>query len=375
MNRKTIKTAAFLLIFALVLTLPSGFSHGESARFSALKLGDSGEKAAQLQRDLRALSLLDFSGEPSGEFDETVELAVMELQRILGVEVDGIYGINTHGAFLEAVECGRINPFYIEELPLYGCVIGLDAGHQGKADHTLEPISPGSMSRRFAMTDGCVGIRTKSRESVINLDVSNELAELLKSFGATVVTSRDTEEVSISNSARALLMNESGVDFWLRIHCDHSSDPSLFGARILLPNSICNFNISAKSALLGRCIIDNYCLAVGTVELTSRSLTTETGFNWSTVPVAALELGYLSNAASDLALSNPEYRQKCAEGILCGIAEYCLKASLIDFEDYSAILLSNMQDGEIDGDALPLFNTELLKNSNILREPRLYCIK
>lgn len=375
MNRKTVKTAAFLLIFALVLTLPAGFALGESARFTALKIGDSGEAVARLQRDLRALSLLDFSGEPNGEFDESVELAVMELQRILGVEVDGIYGMNTRGAFLEAVESGKIDPFYIEELPLYGCVIGIDAGHQAEADLTLEPISPGSMSKRFAMTDGCVGIRTKSRESVINLSVSNELAELLKGFGATVVTSRDTEDVSISNSKRAVLMNESGVDFWLRIHCDHSSDPSLFGARILLPNSICNFNISAKSALLGRCVIENYCLAVGTVELTSRSLTTETGFNWSTVPVAALELGYLSNAASDLALSNPEYRQKCAEGILCGIAEYCLKASLIDFEDYSAILLSNMQDGEIDGDALPLFNTELLKNLSILREPRLYCIK
>lgn len=376
MNRKTVKTAAFLLIFALLIALPAELVLGDAASFRALKNGDSGEAVAQLQRDLRALSLLDFSGEPSGEFDRAVELAVMELQRILGVEADGIYGINTRAAFLSAVESGKISPFYIEELPLYGCIVGIDAGHQAEADLALEPISPGSISKRFAMTEGCFGIRTNNRESVINLDVSNELAELLKRFGATVVTSRQTEKVSISNIARATLMNESGVDFWLRIHCDHSSDPTLFGARILLPNSIHNFNISAKSALLGRCVIDNYCLSVGTLALTSRSLTTETGFNWSAVPVAALELGYLSNAATDLALSNPEYRRQCAEGIFLGIAEYCHKVGLIDFEAYSTVLRSDSSVvGKDYGMALPMFDPDIFKRFGILREPLLNFIK
>ena len=376
MNRKTVKTAVILLIFALVLNLHAGLVFGKAAKLKALKIGDTGDAVAALQRDLRALSLLDFSGEPSGEFDEVVELAVMELQHILGVDVDGIYGINTRGAFIEAVESGKLDPVYIEELPLYGCTVGIDAGHQAEADLTLEPIFPGSMNKRFAMTEGCLGVRTKNRESVINLGVAMELTELLKRFGAQVVTSRDTEDVSISNSARAVLMNESGVDFWLRIHCDHSSDPSLFGARILLPNSIYNFNISAKSALLGRCVISNYCMAVDTVELTSRSLTTETGFNWSAVPVAALELGYLSNAATDLALSSPEHRLKCAEGIFNGITEYCHKVGLIDFEAYSAVRRDAAASEGEDGIAgLPLLGAELLKHLSILRDHRLYCIK
>ncbi|MBR5947404.1 MAG: N-acetylmuramoyl-L-alanine amidase [Clostridia bacterium] len=377
MNRGFLKTAAFLLIFALIAALPAGFARGEGARLRVLKNGDSGEDVVSLQRDLRALTLLDFSGEPSGEFGDEVELAVMELQRILGVEVDGIYGANTSGAFLSAVESGLLTPSYIEELPLYGCVIGVDAGHQGEADLTLEPIAPGSMNKRFAMTEGCFGIRTQSRESIINLDVSQALSKLLKSFGAEVVTSRESEDVSISNSARAVLMNESGVDFWLRIHCDHSSDPSLFGARILLPNSICNFNISAKSALLGKCVIENYCDTVGTIALTARSLTTETGFNWSAAPVAALELGYLSNAATDLALSTPEYREKCADGILLGIAEYCLKAELIELDAYLTVLRSMAPDAaaEPGGEALPLFDSELIKNPGILRSPLLSCIK
>lgn len=338
MKKTLLKTAAYLLIFALLAALPAGLANAEAAaRISALKKGDSGAEVAELQRDLRALSLLDFKGEPSGEFDDEVELAVMELQRILGVEVDGICGANTRGAFLEAVESGKLSPFYVEKLPLYGRVIGIDAGHQAEADLTPEPIAPGSSLKRFSMTDGCVGIRTNTRESVINLDVSLMLAEHLKELGADVVISREREEVSISNVERALLMNRSGVDFWIRIHCDSSSDPAVHGARILLPNSILNFNIASRSALLGRCVIKNYCIAAETDALLTRSLTGETGFNWSKVPVAALELGYLSNAASDIALSSPAYRRRCAQGILLGIAEYYLETGEMEHETFAEL--------------------------------------
>lgn len=341
MKRFTSKTATFLLIFAIMTALPLAYASGETARFTALKKGDSGADVVSLQRDLRALSLLHFSGEPSGLFDDAVEQAVMELQRILGIEPDGIYGASTRRALLTAIEDGELSPVYAETLPLYGCTVGIDAGHQGAADMTLEPIAPGSSMLRYAMTDGCFGIRTNTRESVITLDISLILSDLLKDLGAKVITSRESDEVSISNAKRAVLMNDNGVDFWLRIHCDHSSDTSLFGARVLVPNSIRNFNIAAKSAFLGRCIIKNYCASVETVALLSRSLTGETGFNWSSVPVAALELGYLSNAASDLALSSPEYRRQCAEGVLFGIAEYYFESNRISLDAFCNIIGAN----------------------------------
>ena len=324
-----------------MIALPRATANGETARFNALKNGDSGADVVSLQRDLRALSLLHFSGEPSGQFDEAVEQAVMDLQRLLGLKADGVYGASTSRAFLAAVQTGELSPVYVEKLPLYGCTVGIDAGHQGEADMTLEPIAPGSSMLRYSMTDGCFGIRTNTRESVINLDISRILSDLLKELGAEVVTSRESDNVFLSNATRAVLMNDNGVDFWLRIHCDHSSDTSLFGARVLVPNSIRNFNIAAKSALLGRCIIKNYCSTVGTVALISRSLTGETGFNWSSVPVAALELGYLSNAASDLALASPEYRRKCAEGVLFGIAEYYFEIDCISHETYYGIICAD----------------------------------
>lgn len=331
------KTAAFLLIFALILALPAGLVLGEGTGSGVLKRGDRGDETAALQRELRALALLDFEGEPSGEFDGETELAVKELQRILNVDIDGIFGANTRGALTAAVESGRLSPVYVEDLPLYGCIIGIDAGHQGEADLNLEPVAPGSLRKRFSMTEGCFGVRTNMRESIINLKISLMLTGLLEKLGAKVVNCRTSEDVSISNISRASLMNSSEVDFWIRLHCDSCSDPSVFGARILLPNAIHNFNIASRSAFLGECVINSYCSAVNTVRLLPRSLTGETGFNWSAVPVVTLELGYLSNAASDLALSSAEYQQKCAEGILFGIAEYYFGCGAVDAGKYFLI--------------------------------------
>lgn len=357
MNRGLLKTAAFLLIIALVSALPFGSVLGDgSVRRIVLRLGDTGEDVVQLQRDLRALSLLDFTGEPSGVFDEAVEHAVMELQRVLELTPDGIYGAITHSGFKSAVESGLLTPVYIEEMPLYGRTVGLDAGHQGEADLTLEPIAPGSANNRFSMTAGCFGIKTNVRESVINLSITLMLSKLLKDHGAVVVTSRESEDVFISNAKRAELMNEQSVDFWLRIHCDHSSDSTVYGSRVLLPNSITNYNISVSSAHLGRCIIDSFCEAVDTVALMSRSLTTETGFNWSSVPVAAIELGYLSNAATDLALSDSEYQKLCAQGLLYGIAEYYFEIDAIDEASYLLIVGGDDSEPEVDAETMPRIN-------------------
>ncbi len=377
MKRKSLKTAAYLLIFCLLAALFPLSSLGESARHSALKKGDSGEEVASLQRELRALRLLDFKGEPSGVFTDEVERAVIALQHLLSVKADGIYGTNTRRAHIGAVEGGSLTPFYVEELPLYGCVIGIDAGHQQKADLSLEPIAPGSGMMRFSMSDGCVGVRTSIRESVINLEVSLILAELLEKLGADVVASREYEEVNLSNVQRAKLMNERHVDFWLRIHCDHSTDPSVYGARILVPNSIVNFNIASRSALLGSCIIRNYCETVGTELLLSRAMTGETGFNWSGVPVAALELGYLSNAASDIALSSPAFRRKCAEGIGCGIAEYYLASGRIDSNRYLEAFstLRNQEPGEKADGLFALEFEKNLRGFGIFRLPLLASIK
>ena len=119
--------------------------------------------------------------------------------------------------------------------PLSGCVIGIDAGHQSKSNADLEPVSPGGTEFKKKVSSGTQGRFTGVPEYVINLQVALKLKEKLESLGATVVMTRETNDVDISNAERAVMMNNSNVDCWLRIHADGSNDPTVNGISILVP--------------------------------------------------------------------------------------------------------------------------------------------
>ena len=44
-----------------------------------------------------------------------------------------------------------------------------------------------------------------------------------------------------------------------------------------------------------------------------------TGFNWSTVPVVLIEMGFLSNEQEDKNLSSEEYQERIAKAITKGV--------------------------------------------------------
>jgi N-acetylmuramoyl-L-alanine amidase len=51
-----------------------------------------------------------------------------------------------------------------------------------------------------------------------------------------------------------------------------------------------------------------------------------TGFNWSTIPVCLIEMGYMTNSEEDHLLATDEYRDKCAAGLAEGIEEWYLSS-------------------------------------------------
>ena len=59
-----------------------------------------------------------------------------------------------------------------------------------------------------------------------------------------------------------------------------------------------------KSNTLASCIIDSYCNATGLANKGVISADNMTGTNWSTVPVAILEMGFMSNQNYDLYITN-----------------------------------------------------------------------
>ena len=118
---------------------------------------------------------------------------------------------------------------------LSGLVIGIDPGHQFKADDALEPIAPDSTKTKERQSAGSRGIRTGVFEHTINLLIADKLAGILRQAGAEVVLTRTDAYVSLSNSERALMMNDANVDFWIRLHCESSQDCNTSGCTILVP--------------------------------------------------------------------------------------------------------------------------------------------
>lgn len=323
--KRLVKT---LILFALIgaMLLSSLPVSGEgiedwACEEPALRYGDEGELVARLQYELCACGYL--SGEHGGLFDTATFRAVRALQAELGVAVDGVYGPNTHGAYVAAVEAGAITPDYPWMHELEGLVIGIDPGHQISEDTELEFVSPlSSILKKARMTAGSMGIRTGVCEHSINLEVAKYLRDKLEAHGATVVMTRTDPDVTLSNMERAEIMNDAQVDCWLRIHCNYSRDASLKGARVLMPAGIANLSIASASRRLGYCVIEAFCEETGSEMLAPHFMTDQTGFNWSESPVVTLELGYLSNSMSDLKLCRSSYQKECAEGIFRGIAAY-----------------------------------------------------
>lgn len=208
------------------------------------------------------------------------------------------------------------------ELPLEGLTIGIDPGHQAQADNGLEPVAPDSEHTKARMSAGCSGAKTGTAEHEIDLAVAKLLEAMLTENGATVIMTRTDADADISNAERAGMMNDAGVDIWIRIHCNYSQRSSVRGALTISPSEKAAPGIAADSASLAECVLDAYCDATGARRLGSKMTATQTGFNWSASPVVCIELGYLSNAAEDLRLNRRSYQTACADGICDGIIAY-----------------------------------------------------
>ena len=339
-----------MLLVALLVLSGVAFAAPDFS-VDSLVPGDEGDDVVLLQQELIKLGLLD---ETTGIYDEDTAAAVSVMQEALGLEPDGAFTVELLEAYIAFTsptpsESPVITPdpmatpdnvdpqtspipslapegAQIPEpvlTPLAGYIIGIDAGHQLTPDNRLEPIAPDSAYTRAKMSAGATGVRTDAPEYRIALQVAVKLETLLKSSGATVVMTRTSNDVSLSNIDRAVMMNESAVDFWIRIHCNYSVySRALSGAYALTPSRLYSPDICDASFLLGDFVLNSFCDATGAKNHSVRQTALQTGFNWSNSPVVTVEMGYLSNAADDLKLNRNSYQNKCAEGMYSGILAY-----------------------------------------------------
>ncbi|MDP4178842.1 MAG: N-acetylmuramoyl-L-alanine amidase [Bacillota bacterium] len=204
-----------------------------------------------------------------------------------------------------------------------GRVIVIDPGHADHADLSTEPIAPNSSVMKIKDGGGAEGVSTGTPEYEVNMRVAVSLKNILQQNGYTVIMTKTSNSESPGNVDRAKIGNNANASLVIRIHADTSDDSSVKGASMLVPSAI-NDNtqkIYSESKRCGQIVLNTLANEVGMKNRGVVETDQMTGFNWSTVPVILVEMGFLSNPDEDRLLSSSDYENKLAKGLADGIME------------------------------------------------------
>ena len=212
------------------------------------------------------------------------------------------------------------------EVKKNGYKVCLDPGHQGKDIDMSEPepIGPGAETTKAKATTGTTGAFTDVPEFRLALDIALLVRDELESRGYEVVLTREVNDIAISNSERAQLAMNEDCDIFVRIHANGSEDASISGALAMCTSPQNPFipKMYDENVRLARDVLDSYCSATGFKNLGILEDDELTGNNWSRIPTALLEMGYMSNESDDRSMQDDEMRAKMAVGIANGIDRY-----------------------------------------------------
>ena len=202
---------------------------------------------------------------------------------------------------------------------LEGLIIGINPGHQSKAIKKRYPMAPGSHSYGPGVKVGATGCHTHQTEYNVVLKVGLKLKRILEEHGATVVITRTSNDVMLTNIDRAKMLNEAGVDAALQLHCNSCSNPSKTGSSSYYrPNGEWKDENKALAIQLSKYMSK----ATGFANRGINPYTDYMSLNWTTTPSVLLEMGYLSNSSDDKKLSQDAFQEKLALGIYQGLCAY-----------------------------------------------------
>ena len=205
-----------------------------------------------------------------------------------------------------------------EDAPdLTGLVIVIDPGHQAETDETEESFFPGSTVGKARCTSGAVGVDINTKEYEVTLDVALVTKAYLEECGASVILTRDINDINLSNQERANLAVAASPDIFIRLHADAAPDSEISGVMIYVPDSGSYVDSDKKLAdKLGALVAD----AQGTEYLGCISTNAYTGLNYaSSVKEVQLVMGFLSNSEDEARLNDPDNYYEIA----AAIAEFC----------------------------------------------------
>ena len=212
-----------------------------------------------------------------------------------------------------------------EPLPLEGRIICLDPGHcvtEEAGKGYREPISPLSDETKPRYLSGTRG--ASLTEEQLNLQVALKLRDALEALGAEVVMTREVSEISLPNTERCRIANESGADVHVHIHADGSESTSANGVSVLIPDGdlLGTPSIVEESARLGQLMVDCVSEATGAKNRGTVPRSDLTGLNFSEIPSVFIEMGFMTNPEEDALLSSGEYQDKIVAGMANSLLDW-----------------------------------------------------
>ncbi|MCI8893249.1 MAG: SH3 domain-containing protein [Lachnospiraceae bacterium] len=205
-----------------------------------------------------------------------------------------------------------------------GYLVVIDAGHQGKGNSEQEPIGPGASETKAKVASGTTGVSTGIPEYQMTLAVAMKLRDELEARGYQVQMVRESHDVNISNAERAQMANSAGADAFVRLHGNGVDDSSVHGILAMCQTASNPYNggLYSSSRKLSDCVVDGAAAATGAKRLSTIETDTMSGINWCQVPVAIIELGFMTNPAEDEAMATDSYQAQLAAGIADGLDAY-----------------------------------------------------
>lgn len=205
-----------------------------------------------------------------------------------------------------------------------GHKIAIDPGQQKSQMTEEEPVGPGASATTAKMSYGATSTTTGKREFEWTMEFALRLKEELLARGYEVVLTREEHDVKISNAERAQFVNESGAEIYLSLQADAASNKEAKGIYTQIPSQSNAFvgNLYPDCKRLAKEIQNNLIAETGTKDRGVQENDKVAAINYSEVPVAVLQLGFMSNKEEDTNLWSKEYQDKMIKAICDGIDTY-----------------------------------------------------
>lgn len=337
-------SAAALTVLLLAVLLSAVFLSGcASSKYQAIEIEGIGTEAVSqeekesaggeqdVELETEAGEILE-AGEPDPadaeaqgpqEAARNADLALQEPQEAsvdadLASQEPQETSVNADPAAQPAAAPGEDETFF------NGHIVAIDAGHQAKANAEKEPIGPSSETMKAKMPAGAVGTVLGVKEYELTLTVAEKLKEELENKGYQVVMIRESHDVNLSNSERARIANESGAEIFIRLHANSMENTGVYGALAMCMTAQNPYNAALhdNSYRLAKTIIDQVCALTGTKNRGVQEVDNNGEINWSEIPVAVVEMGFLSNPDEERWLSEGDYQDKIVSGIAAAVDSY-----------------------------------------------------